>query len=379
MSDDIAQTDSAEDLLGLQKFEGKTALIMAGGTGGHVFPALAVADILRKSAVDVQWLGTAAGIEARVIPQADIKLHCIDVKGVRGKGKLGLLKAPWLVLKAIWQARKVFKAVRPDVVMGMGGFASGPGAVAAKLCGVPLVIHEQNARAGMTNRLSLPMAKRKLAAFPGAFGDDHQKGIEIVGNPIRGDILNIEPCAQRYAKRSSSINLLIVGGSLGAAVINQVVPQALALLDEELRPKVWHQSGANKDRQTQQFYDEAGVTAEVVPFIDDMQSAYSWADLVICRAGALTVSELAIAGVASILVPHLYAVDDHQTANARYLADAGAALLLDQKSLDSQTLAGMISDINSRELLASMAEKALSAASPKASEIVANVCLEEIR
>ncbi len=375
MSEDTAQTMQSDT----NAYQGKRALIMAGGTGGHVFPALAVADILREQGVEVHWLGTAAGIESKVVPEAGIKLHCIDVKGVRGKGKLGLLKAPWLVLKAIMQARKVFKKVQPDVVLGMGGFASGPGAVAAKLASVPLIIHEQNAKAGMTNKLSLGMATRKLAAFPGAFGSDQQKGIEIVGNPVRGAILQLEKSAQRYAKREGKLNVLIVGGSLGALALNKVVPKAMQLLDDAERVNIWHQAGANKSDETQSLYKECNVNAQVDAFIKDMHSAYSWADLVICRAGALTVSELAIAGVASLLVPFPFAVDDHQTANGQFLVNSGAALLADQNSLDAQTLKDLLVSLSDREKLAQMAKNAQSVAAPKASQNVAQICLEEMK
>jgi UDP-N-acetylglucosamine--N-acetylmuramyl-(pentapeptide) pyrophosphoryl-undecaprenol N-acetylglucosamine transferase len=375
MSEDTAQTMQAAT----DTYKGKSALIMAGGTGGHVFPALAVADILREQGVEVHWLGTAAGIESRVVPDAGITLHCIDVKGVRGKGKLGLLKAPWLILKAIMQAKKVFKTVKPDVVLGMGGFASGPGAVAAKLASVPLIIHEQNAKAGMTNKLSLSMATRKLAAFPGAFGSDQQKGIEIVGNPVRGAILQLEESAQRYAKRDGKLNVLIVGGSLGAVALNTIVPKAMQLLDASQRPNIWHQAGANKSDETLSLYQTCEVQAQVDPFIKDMHSAYNWADVVICRAGALTVSELAIAGVASILVPFPFAVDDHQTANGQFLVDAGAALLADQKSLDAKKLKDLLESLSEREKLAKMAANAQSVAAPNASQSVAQICLEEMK
>ena len=356
----------------------KVALIMAGGTGGHVFPALAVAHILREQQVQIHWLGTAAGIESKVVPQADIPLHCIAVKGLRGKGKLGWIKAPWLIIKAIWQARKVLAQVQPDVVLGMGGFASGPGAVAAKLAGIPLVIHEQNARAGMTNKLSLRMAKRKLAAFPQAFGDDKTQGIEVVGNPVRGAILKLAASAYRYQQRRGKLNLLIVGGSLGVMAINHVVPKALAKMDQEQRPNVWHQAGQRNFDETQERYQDLQIEAKVTAFIEDMDLAYSWADLVICRAGALTVSEMAIAGVASILVPFPYAVDDHQTANGQYLVDAGAALMVAQKDLDEDKLVALLKQLNSREVLAKMGEKAQLVALPQASNTVANICLEEM-
>jgi len=357
----------------------KVALIMAGGTGGHVFPALAVADLLRAAGVEVHWLGTAAGIEAKVIPGAGIPLHCIEVKGLRGKGKLGLIKAPWLVAKAIWQARKVFKQVRPDIVLGMGGFASGPGAVAAKLAGVPLVIHEQNAKAGMTNKLSLTMATRKLAAFPNAFGDDRAKGIEVVGNPVRGAILNVQPSTQRYAQREGKLNVLIVGGSLGAMAINEVVPKTLLKMDADLRPNIWHQTGGRNIEQTQATYTALKIDARVAAFIDNMDEAYSWADLVICRAGALTVSEIAIAGVASLLVPFPFAVDDHQSANGQFLVDAGGAVLVAQNNLNENTLIELFAQLENREKLADMAAKAQLVGMPQASNTVANICLEEMQ
>ncbi len=358
---------------------GKVALIMAGGTGGHVFPALAVADLLRDSGLRVHWLGTRAGIEATVVPSANIPLHCIDVKGLRGKGKLGLLKAPWLIFKAIWQAKQVFDSIKPDVVLGMGGFASGPGAVAAMLARVPLVIHEQNAKAGMTNKLSLSMACRKLAAFPGAFGNDEAKGIEVVGNPVRGAILNMQASSERYANRSGKLNLLVVGGSLGAAAINKVVPQTLSQFKPEGRPEVWHQAGIRNIDTTQALYNQMQVQAKVVAFIDNMDEAYAWADLVICRAGALTVSELAIAGVASVLVPFPFAVDDHQTANGEFLASVGAAIMVQQSQLDSMQLKKLLEQLKDRASLLKMAEKANSVAAPEASSIVASICLEEIK
>ncbi|MEH6445535.1 MAG: UDP-N-acetylglucosamine--N-acetylmuramyl-(pentapeptide) pyrophosphoryl-undecaprenol N-acetylglucosamine transferase, partial [Oceanospirillaceae bacterium] len=264
------------------------------------------------------------------------------------------------------------------VVLGMGGFASGPGAVAAKLCGVPLVIHEQNAKAGMTNKLSLLMAKRKLAAFPEAFGSDSEKNIEVVGNPIRGAILNLQTSSERYAQRTGKLNVLIVGGSLGAMAINKVVPDTLATLDIEDRPNVWHQAGIRNIDETALRYTDAKVEARVDAFIDDMQSAYAWADLVICRAGALTVSELAIAGVAAILVPFPAAVDDHQTANGKFLEKAGAAILVQQKNLDTHKLSQLLVQLKDRKLLSQMAAKAQQVASPKATITVANICLKEM-
>ena len=354
------------------------ALIMAGGTGGHVFPALATAHELQKQGVHVEWLGTQKGIEARVIPEAGIKLHCIDVAGLRGKGRLSLLLAPFRVLLAIWQALSVLRKVNPDVVLGMGGFASGPGGVAAKLLGKPLVIHEQNAIAGMTNKILSRMAWRVLEAFEDAFPGATET--ETVGNPVRGPILGMNDPRERYPQRSGRIRLLVVGGSLGAKAINDVLPQVLADLPEDQRPEVWHQTGKRTFEETQERYQQLGIDARVVPFIEQMDEAYGWADLVLCRSGALTVSELAIAGVAAILVPFPFAVDDHQTANARYLAQLDAAQLVPQPTLTVDYLKELLTEqFNQRETLLDMATKARALGRPEAGQRVAEVCLEAIK
>lgn len=353
---------------------GKTLLVMAGGTGGHVFPALAVADCLREQGVDVHWMGTAKGIEARVVPAADIPLHLIDVQGLRGKGKLSLLGAPFRLLKAIWQAVKVVRSVKPDAILGMGGFASGPGAVAARILGIPLVIHEQNAVAGLTNRLSARMAKRVLEAFGGAFSRMNIR-TESVGNPVRGPILALPAPAERFAHRQGPLRVLVVGGSLGAQRINELLPEALAALPVDARPEVWHQTGRNHHDETVARYEALGVSARVVPFIEQMDEAYGWADWVICRAGALTVSELAIAGLPALLVPFPWAVDDHQTGNARFLEQAGAAWLIQQKDLTPEALIALLQQQDRAALLA-RAEKAKAIARPDASARVAEVCLE---
>lgn len=362
-------------------FKGKKALVMAGGTGGHVFPALAVAQLLQEKSVEVQWLGTAAGIEARVIPQANIPLNCIEVRGLRGKGKLGLLKAPWLIAKAIYQAVKVIRKFKPDVVLGMGGFASGPGAVAARLYNIPLVIHEQNATAGMTNKLSLPLASRRLAAFPDAFGvgSDLKRNVEVVGNPVRDQILSMQSAVQRYTQRNGPLNILVVGGSLGAQAINEAVPNALKNIAPQERANIWHQTGERHFEATQAQYQSLSVDARVEAFIDDMDLAYAWADLIICRSGALTVSELAIAGIAAILVPFPYAVDDHQTANAKFLRDAGAAEVVAQSELNSEKVIALLQKYSNRELLLDMAQKAAQASFPEASRNVTDICLQEIK
>ncbi|WP_417227551.1 undecaprenyldiphospho-muramoylpentapeptide beta-N-acetylglucosaminyltransferase [Amphritea sp.] len=357
----------------------RKVLIMAGGTGGHVFPALATADCLRQQGVAVEWLGTAAGIEADVVPAADIKLHGINVQGLRGKGKLSLLLAPLRLLQALYQALAVLRRVKPDVVLGMGGFASGPGGLAAWLTGVPVVVHEQNACAGMTNKILARLAKRVLEAFGGAFMGKVKT--TVVGNPVRGDILNLPQPEKRFDGRKGPLRLLVVGGSLGAKAINELLPQVLSALPQGMVPDVLHQVGKRNLTETEALYREAGLadreSIRVVPFIERMDEAYGWADLVLCRSGALTVSELSIAGVASILVPFPFAVDDHQTGNARYLAEAGAALLIQQHELNRDRLINILTEqLNDREVLLDMAQKARQLGQPDASQTVADICLE---
>ncbi len=352
----------------------KTALIMAGGTGGHVFPALATADCLREQGVTIHWMGTSRGIESRVVPAAGIELHTIDVQGLRGKGRLGLLLAPFKLVKAVWQAVKVVRKVKPNVVLGMGGFASGPGAIAAKLMGIPLVIHEQNAFAGMTNKVSAKVANRVLEAFGGAF--DPAVDTEVTGNPVRGAILNVASPEERFSQRSGVLNLLVVGGSLGAKAINEIVPEAIAEIEPEMRPNVWHQTGKDHHKDTQSLYRKLDLHARVDAFIEHMDEAYAWADIVICRSGALTVSELAIAGVPALLVPFPYAVDDHQTKNAQFLEQAGAAWIIQQSELKKADILKILSDKTDRTLLTDMAVKARSVGKPNASQRVASICLE---
>lgn len=352
----------------------KTLLVMAGGTGGHVFPALATADLLREQGVHVEWLGTEKGIEARVVPAANIKLNTIPVTGLRGKGPLKLLTAPFNLLKALLAARKVIKQVKPDAVLGMGGFASGPGGLAAWLMGIPVVIHEQNAIPGMTNKVLARTATRVLQAFPGAFSECDAK--DTIGNPVRGPILDLAEPAERMQGRSGPIRLLVVGGSLGAQAINERVPAALAELPEDQRPEVWHQTGPMHLKATQTLYSSLAVNAQVVPFIEQMDEAFAWADLVICRSGALTVSEIAIAGVAAVLVPFPFAVDDHQTANGQFLADAGAAELVQQDLLTTEKLLELLQHLNKREHLLSMAKLARKQGKPDAGKQLADVCLE---
>ncbi|WP_299582684.1 undecaprenyldiphospho-muramoylpentapeptide beta-N-acetylglucosaminyltransferase [uncultured Microbulbifer sp.] len=354
-------------------FAGKKFLMMAGGTGGHVFPALAVAKALQEEGGCVEWLGTQRGIEARLIPEAGIPLHCIRVVGVRGKGKLALLKAPVQILRAVAQARAVIKKVSPDAVLGFGGFATGPGGVAARLSGIPLIIHEQNAVAGTTNRLLARIASRVLEAFPSGL-----PGAKQVGNPVRAEIAGLPDPQQRIGSESP-LRLLVLGGSLGAVAINELVPKAIALLPSPVRPKVVHQAGERHLQLALEAYSAAGVEAEVVPFIANMADAYSRADLIICRSGALTVSEIAAAGVGAIMVPFPFAIDDHQTRNGEWLQNAGAAVVIQQSAMDAQGLSELLEKLLSdpQKLLA-MAQAARGVAKIDATEQVVGACAEEL-
>ena len=312
-------------------------LIAAGGTGGHIMPALSVAHVLQARGWHIHWLGTQARLEASLVPAQGFSIDYIHIEGIRGKTKLTQLLAPWRIIKATLQAYCVLKRVRPQVVLGMGGFVTGPACVAAKLLGIPVVIHEQNAIAGMTNRYLAKIANTVCSGFPDAFAKKYAP--IVVGNPVREAIAAIAPPDVRYQeKRASQLNLLVLGGSLGAAAINEVLPQALSQLPVSKRPVVWHQTGKNTIDKTLAQYDRLGVKARVVPFIDDMASAYAWAHVVICRSGASTIAELATVGLASVLVPYPYAVDDHQYHNGRFLADNGAAVLIRQSDFSVQTL-----------------------------------------
>lgn len=354
----------------------RKALIMAGGTGGHVFPALAVARELQSRGLALAWLGTAKGIEARLVPEADIPLHFLSVQGVRGRGAIGLLKAPFLVVGAIIQSLNVVRRYKPDVVVGFGGFASGPGGIAARLTGRPLVIHEQNAIPGTTNRYLASLATRVLTAFPTGL-----KNATEVGNPVRREVATLpQPAARFGAREGQRLRLLVLGGSLGAQAINEQVPEALARLEAQARPEVWHQSGAAHAEATTERYRSSNVEAKVEPFIDDMAAAYAWADWVICRAGALTVSELMAVGLAALLIPFPHAIDDHQTHNAAVLVDAGAALAVSQRDLDAEKLAALVrEEFSDRSRLQSMAEKGRRLARPEAAGVVAEHCIEVSR
>ena len=351
-----------------------TLMVMAGGTGGHVYPAMAVADHLKAEGWKIVWLATEGGMENRLIAGKDYGVEVIRMRGVRGKGLLRKLAAPVQVLLACWQSFKAMRSHKPDVVLGMGGFAAFPGGLTAWVLRRPLVIHEQNSIAGLTNRVLSHFAGKVLAAFPSAFGEH----AALVGNPVRAEIAAVPAPEQRLAGRIGPIRLLVVGGSLGAQALNEMVPQALAMLPEDVRPEVIHQAGEKHIDVLNENYRKAGVTAETRAFIEDMAATYAWADLVICRAGALTVAELSAAGVASVLVPFPHAVDDHQTHNARYLSENGAAVLLPQQDMTPQKLAQLMQEYD-REALFAMAQRARALGKPQATAAVATICKEQAR
>jgi UDP-N-acetylglucosamine--N-acetylmuramyl-(pentapeptide) pyrophosphoryl-undecaprenol N-acetylglucosamine transferase len=353
-------------------------LIMAGGTGGHVFPALALARLLREKSLDVIWLGTQRGLEARIVPAEGIPIEWLSVGGLRGKGVLALLAAPFRLATALTQALRVMWRHRPLIVVGLGGFVTGPGGVAAWLTGRPLVIHEQNAIAGFTNRCLAHIAREVLEAFPNSFG----RGVKAraIGNPVRHDISAVPPPAGRFAPRNGAVRILVIGGSQGAARLNAVVPFALARLAGSITFDVRHQAGERWIDAGRQSYANARVRADVRPFIEDMAEAYGWADLVICRSGALTVSELAAVGVGAILVPFPAAVDDHQTHNAQYLVREGAAVLIPDRELTAERLADELRRLCAgRGKLLAMAERARLLAKPRAADELAASCLELAR
>jgi UDP-N-acetylglucosamine--N-acetylmuramyl-(pentapeptide) pyrophosphoryl-undecaprenol N-acetylglucosamine transferase len=351
----------------------RPVLIMAGGTGGHVFPALAVAEELSARGVPVSWLGTRRGLESRVVPAAGYPLETVSVSGLRGRGLLRLLLAPFMLALALGQALLIQLRLRPLAVLGMGGFASGPGGVIAWLLRRPLLIHEQNSVAGTTNRWLAPLARTVMVAFPGSLKEKYRP--LHTGNPVRGPILKLAAPAERLAGRSGALRVLVVGGSLGAHALNTVVPAAIAQLSAQ--PDVYHQTGRQDLEAVRASYAAAGIGARVEPFIEDMAAAYAWADLVICRSGALTVAELAVVGVPAILVPFPHATDDHQTGNAKFLADAGAAVLLPQGDMTPERLAGMLSDFSEqRSVLLEMAGRAHALAMPDAARRVAELCLQ---
>lgn len=355
--------------------DSKRFLMMAGGTGGHVFPALATARMLQSKGHDVFWMGSAGGMEERLVADTDIPLTLIQVSGLRGKGKLALLLAPFRLMRALGQAFTEMRRIRPNCVVGMGGFVTGPGGVAAWLTRTPLVIHEQNAIAGLTNRLLVRFASTVLEAFPGSF--EQSVVTRCTGNPVRQDLAVLPSPEDRLAGRSGALRVLVVGGSLGAQIFNQTVPQALALMPADQRPTVRHQCGEKHLDAAQASYSDQKVEASVQPFIKDMAEAYEWADVVVCRAGALTVSELCVAGVGAVLVPFPHAVDDHQTRNAQQMVKAGGAILIPQPKLTAETLAQTLSGLaQDRNRILEMATAAKSLARADATERVVNYCLE---
>lgn len=344
-------------------------MIMAGGTGGHVFPALAVAAVLKQRGVNVEWIGTAKGIEARLVPEAGYALNLISVQGLRGNGLLGWIMAPFKLIKAVFEAMAVLKQHRSDIVLGLGGFASGPGGVAAWLLRKPLVIHEQNAIPGLTNSLLAKLAKQVLQGFPNSF-----KEAQWVGNPVRAEIAALaEP---KEASNQAQTKVLVLGGSLGAKSLNTAMPQALKIIGDQHDFVIKHQCGPKHIEDCQQQYQSVEMKADIQPFIADMAAAYDWADLVVCRAGALTIAELSAVGVASILVPYPYAVDDHQTHNAAALLNVGAAVLMPDATLTGQALAEQLMVLIAEpNTLLTMATAARSLAKPEAATTIADICM----
>lgn len=345
----------------------RTLMIMAGGTGGHIFPGLAVAEEARAAGWQVVWMGARGGMEERLVPPRGIPATWIRARAARGKGLVQKLVLPMNLLYSFWESARHIRRLKPDVVLGLGGYVAFPGGMMASLLGRPLALHEQNAIAGLANRVLAGVCDKVMVAFPGAI-----KGAEWTGNPVRREIAQLAPPAERFAGRSGPLQLLVVGGSLGAQALNEAVPRALAMLAD--RPRVVHQAGEKHLAALRAHYGAAGVEGELVAFIDDMARRYAEADLVICRAGAVTIAELSAAGMASVLVPFPHAVDDHQTANARFLAERDAAILLPQHELTPQRLAALIGGLDRAALLA-MAQKARALGKPEAARTVAARCM----
>ncbi len=354
----------------------KPVLIMAGGTGGHVYPALAIADYLKACGIDLCWLGTPNGLESRVVPQNNIELLTIKISGLRGKHVFRWVLAPFTIMAAIVSSLKIMINLKPSLVIGLGGFVSGPGGIAAWILRIPLLIHEQNSIAGLTNRLLTPFANTVMQAFPGALSG---KQVVTTGNPVRVDI--IEKAKEKDNSRATgnheSLRVLVLGGSLGARALNEAVPQALNGLPDSARVEVLHQTGTAHIESTSDIYSSTNSTSyKVVPYIEDMAKAYAWADLAICRAGALTVSEISVMGLPAIFIPYPYAVDDHQTMNARYLTDAGGGVLLPQTELNKHRLIELITYFYEKpDALSAMSEIAKQKARSDATETIGNICL----
>ncbi|MDO8909681.1 MAG: undecaprenyldiphospho-muramoylpentapeptide beta-N-acetylglucosaminyltransferase [Pseudohongiella sp.] len=357
-----------------------TVLIMAAGTGGHIFPALSIARHLQARGVHIEWLGTPSGMENDVLRDTNINLNRLAVNGLRGKGLAALVKAPFMLLRSIWQAIQLLRRIKPCCVLGMGGYVTGPGGIAAWVVGRPLLIHEQNAVAGTSNKLLRPFARRVLQAFPDTF----PAAVKVMstGNPVRSEITAMSGAQRNYFDASRPLRLLVLGGSLGAAAINELVPATLAASTMEI--EVWHQTGRNKLEETLAHYQSHGLIStgkhKVVPFISDMSEAYRWADIVLCRSGAGTLAEIAVAGLPSVLVPYPHAIDDHQTANARWLADAGAAVLVPQSTLSVANLTDILENfLRSPQKLFEMAQAARTKAVPDAGETISAICMEICR
>jgi len=350
-------------------------LIMAGGTGGHIYPGLAVADVLRKRGIPVRWLGAVAGMESRTVSEAGIDLELVEITGLRGKGVVRWIRMPLMLLRAVLHARRLLKENQPACVISFGGYAAAPGGIAAWTRGIPLLVHEQNRIPGLTNRVLARFSSIVLQGFPDTFPT--RASAISSGNPVRREVAALVQPQARLAGRTGPVRILVTGGSQGASILNQVAPAALEMLPVSLDVEVRHQGGAKRVDEAREAYASSGIQADIKPFITDMAEAYEWADLVICRSGALTVAELAAAGVAAILVPFAYAVDDHQTRNAEYLSIAGAAIIMPQASLDAAALASTLEPLlSSRAKLLEMAVSARQLALPDAAEKVVEACSE---
>lgn len=351
-----------------------TALVMAGGTGGHIFPGLAIAEVLRGQGWKVHWMGAPhPSMESRLIPSKGFEFESVQFSGVRRKGKLTLVMLPFRLIQALTQSLKLIKRVKPDVLVGLGGFITFPAGVMGVVCGRPLILHEQNAVAGMANTWLAKISHRVFSSFPNALPK-----AEWVGNPLRAEFLNQDKPAQRFAERSGRLRIVVMGGSLGAQAINSVVPRALALIPVQVRPSVCHQGGEKHLKDLVDAYAQAGVEAELTAFIDNPAQAMAQADLVICRSGASTVTELSAIGVAALFVPFPFAVDDHQTANAKFLVEQGAGWLIAQNELSPQLLANQLQTMN-RDLLLQAANKAYGLRRTDAAEKIAQACNEVLQ
>lgn len=357
---------------------GNGVLVMAGGTGGHIFPGLAVAQALRTGGMSVTWLGASGGMETEKVPVHDIELDTIHISGLRGKGMLGWLGLPLRLTRAVLEAGRVLDARKPACAVSFGGYVAGPGGIAAWLRGVPLVVHEQNRIPGLTNKTLARIARQVMQAFPDTFPPRFKA--QTCGNPVRRELSDLPHPAERWTQRNGPMRLLVTGGSQGARALNNLLPEALAMLSADIQLHVRHQSGRQAVAPTAESYRNHGLDAEVTAFVEDMATAYAWADLVVCRSGALTVSELAAVGLGAVLVPFPHAVDDHQTANAEVLVSIGAAVLQAEPGLDARQLADCLESLlGDRQKCLRMAEAARTVASPDAAQAVADVCHQWVR